>query len=64
MADRVDLVFERGTLLPDPDSRLTGTTRQVRTLPVPAGRPVDARAVVELLDAAVNVGAALRAWRR
>ena len=62
-ADRVDVVFERGTLLPDPDGRLTGTTRQVRTLPVPAGR-VDARTVVEFLDAAVDVGAALRARRR
>jgi hypothetical protein len=63
-ADRVDLVFERGALLPDPQRRLTGTTRQVRTLPVPTGRPVDAGAVVELLDSAVETGAALRARRR
>jgi hypothetical protein len=64
VSDRVDLVFERGTLLPDPDGRLTGTTRQVRTLPLPAGGRVDASAVVELLDAAVDVGTALRARRR
>ena len=63
-ADRVDLVFERGALLPDPDGRLTGDTKQVRTLRLPAGGGVDARAVVELLDAAVDVGAALRARRR
>jgi hypothetical protein len=62
--DRVDLVFERGALLPDPGGRLTGTTRQVRTLRVPAGGSVDRPVVVELLDAAVELGAALRAGRR
>ncbi len=62
-ADRVDLVFEHGALLPDPQRRLTGTTRQVRTLPVPAGGSPDEAAVVELLDAAVELGAARRARR-
>ena len=63
-ADRVDLVFERGALLPDPDGRLTGDTKQVRTLRLPAGDRVEADAVVELLDSAVEVGAGLRARRR
>ena len=62
--DRVDLVFERGALLPDPGGHLTGTTRRVRTLRVPAGGTVDRRVVVELLDAAVELGAARRAGRR
>jgi hypothetical protein len=60
LADRVDLVFERGALLPDPEGRLTGSTRQVRTLRIPAGAAVDRRAVVALLDAAVELGGALR----
>ena len=63
-ADRVDLVFEHGARLPDPDGRLTGTTRQVRTLRIPAGTVVEAEVVVELLDAAVELGAGLRARRR
>lgn len=63
-ADRVDLVLEHGALLPDPDGLLTGTTRQVRTLRVPAGGTVDEDAVVALLDAAVELGAARRAGRR
>ncbi len=62
-ADRVDLVFEQGALLPDPDHLLSGTTRQVRTLRVPAGGAVDEAAVVEFLDAAVELGAARRGRR-
>jgi hypothetical protein len=63
-ADRVDLVFERGALLPDPDGRLTGDTKQVRTLRLAAGAEPVADVVVELLDSAVEVGAGLRARRR
>jgi hypothetical protein len=59
-ADRVDLVFEHGARLPDPDGHLTGDTRQVRTLPVRPDDDVDPRVVAELLDAAVELGAALR----
>jgi hypothetical protein len=62
--DRVDLVFEHGALLPDPDGRLSGTTRQVRTLRVPAGAHVEADVVVEFLNAAVDPGAGPRARRR
>jgi hypothetical protein len=62
-ADRVDLVFEHGALLPDPGGLLSGTTRQVRTLRVPASGAVDEGAVVELLDAAVELGAARRGRR-
>ncbi len=62
-ADRVDLVFEQGALLPDPDHLLSGTTRQVRTLRVPAGGAVDEAAVVEFLDSAVELGAARRGRR-
>ncbi len=63
-ADRVDLVFEHGARLPDPDGRLTGTTRQVRTLRVPAGTEVEPEVVVEFLDAAVELGTGLRIRRR
>jgi len=63
-ADRVDLVFEHGALLPDPDGRLTGTTRQVRTLRVHPEDDLDQGVVVEFLDAAVELGAGLRTGRR
>jgi hypothetical protein len=63
-ADRVDLVFEQGALLPDPDRRLSGTTRQVRTLQVLPDDDLDPDVVVEFLDAAVELGAGLRARRR
>ena len=63
-ADRVDLVFEHGARLPDPDGWLTGTTRQVRTLRLPAGSEVEPEVVVEFLDAAVELGAGLRARNR
>ncbi|MFP5369347.1 MAG: DUF1801 domain-containing protein [Actinomycetes bacterium] len=60
LADRVDLVFERGALLPDPNSRLTGTGRQVRSLRFPARDDVDPEVVLEYLDLAVELGAASR----
>jgi hypothetical protein len=62
-ADRVDLVLEHGAALPDPDRRLTGEGRQVRTLPFPAGAEIDGAPVVEFLDLAVEFGAARRARR-
>ncbi len=59
-ADRVQLVFEHGARLPDPEGRLSGTGAQVRTLEFPAGADVDAELVVRFLDPAVELGAALR----
>jgi hypothetical protein len=58
-ADRVDLVFQHGARLPDPEGRLSGRGRQVRTLVVPAGG-VDVPVVTEFLDLAVELGAG---WR-
>jgi hypothetical protein len=63
LADRVQLVFERGALLPDPHHRLGGTGRQVRTLEFTAPEDVDAEVVLEFLDLAVDVGARMRARR-
>ncbi len=63
-ADRVDLVFEHGALLPDPAGHLTGGTRQVRTLPVRPDEDLDPGVVVEFLDAAVEIGAGLRSGGR
>lgn len=63
-ADRVQLVFERGALLPDPHQRLGGTGRRVRTLEFTASEDVDAEVVMEFLDLAVDVGARSRAVRR
>ncbi len=60
LADRVQLVFERGALLPDPHHRLGGTGRQVRTLEFTAEADVDAEVVLEFLDLAVDVGARAR----
>ena len=60
-AERVQLVFEHGARLPDPEARLSGTGRQVRTLEFPAGSAVDAAVVAEFLDLAVELGVALRA---
>ena len=60
LADRVQLAFERGALLPDPHHRLGGTGRQVRTLEFTAPDDVDADVVLEFLDLAVDVGARLR----
>lgn len=60
LADRVQLVFERGALLPDPARRLGGTGRQVRTLEFTAADDVDAEVVLEFLDLAVEVGTRAR----
>ena len=59
-ADRVQLVFEHGARLPDPEGRLSGTGKQVRTLDLTAPEEVDAAAVATFLDHAVELGAALR----
>lgn len=63
LADRVQLVFERGALLPDPHHRLGGTGRQVRTLGFSVGEDIDAEVVLEFLDLAVDIGASARARR-
>ena len=60
-ADRVQLVFEHGARLPDPERRLSGTGRQVRALELTAPDQVDAEVVGTFLDHAVELGAALRA---
>ena len=60
MADRVQLAFEHGARLPDPDRRLTGTGRQVRALDLGAADEVDPEVVGTFLDHAVELGAALR----
>ena len=60
-ADRVQLVFEHGARLPDPDGRLTGTGRQVRALEFTTPDEVDPAVVVPFLDSAVELGAGLRA---
>jgi hypothetical protein len=59
-ADRVQLVFERGAALPDPDGVLTGSGRQVRMLVFDGGADVDADLVGRYLDLAVDLGAASR----
>jgi len=59
-ADRVQLVFEHGARLPDPDGRLTGTGRQVRALELRAADEVDPEVVGAFLDHAVELGAGLR----
>ncbi len=59
-ADRVQLVFEHGARLPDPEGRLSGTGKQVRTLDLTAPDEVDAAVVATFLDHAVELGAALR----
>jgi hypothetical protein len=60
LADRVQLVFERGALLPDPHHRLGGTGRQVRTLEFTDEADVDAEVVLEFLDLAVDIGSRAR----
>ena len=60
-ADRVQLVFEHGARLPDPERRLSGTVRQVRALDLRSPDQVDAEVVGTFLDHAVELGAALRA---
>jgi hypothetical protein len=63
-AERVQLVFERGAMLPDPDGLLGGSGRTVRTLEFTAAADVDPAVVLGFLDLAVELGAALRAGRR
>ena len=60
-AERVQLVFEQGARLPDPEGRLAGTGRQVRALEFTAPDEVDPAVVVPFLDHAVELGAGLRA---
>ncbi len=60
-ADRVQLVFEHGARLPDPERRLSGTGRQVRALDLTTPDQVDAEVIGTFLDHAVELGAALRA---
>ncbi|SET69816.1 DUF1801 domain-containing protein [Geodermatophilus poikilotrophus] len=59
-ADRVQLVFEHGARLPDPEGRLSGTGKQVRTLDLSAPEEVDVAVVATFLDHAVELGAGLR----
>jgi hypothetical protein len=59
-ADRVQLVFEHGARLPDPEGRLSGTGRQVRTLDLAGPEDVDADVVTGFLDLAVELGVGLR----
>jgi hypothetical protein len=59
-ADRVQLVFEHGALLPDPAGRLSGNGRQVRSLEFSVADEPDGDAVVHFLDLAVELGTALR----
>ena len=57
----MQLVFEHGARLPDPEGRLTGTGRQVRALEFTAPDEVAPAVVVPFLDHAVELGAGLRA---
>jgi hypothetical protein len=59
-ADRVQLVFEHGVLLPDPAGLLTGAGRQVRALEYAPEGQVDAAVVSEFVDHAVRIGTGLR----
>ena len=60
-AERVQLVFEHGARLPDPEGRLTGTGRQVRALEFTTPDEVEPAVVVPFLDHAVELGTGLRA---
>jgi hypothetical protein len=64
LADRVQLVFERGAQLPDPDGLLGGSGRTVRTLEFSSATTVDPAVVTGFLDLAVEIGAALRSAGR
>ena len=64
LADRVQLVLERGAQLPDPDGLLGGSGRTVRTLEFSSAAAVDPAVVTAFLDLAVEIGAALRRRRR
>ena len=58
--DTVQLVFERGAELPDPDGLLTGSGRRVRMLVFATPTDIDEDVVGRFLDLAVELGAALR----
>jgi hypothetical protein len=58
--DAVQLVFERGAELPDPDGLLTGAGKRVRMLVFATTTDVDEDVVGRFLDLAVDLGAALR----
>ncbi len=58
--ESVQLVFERGADLPDPDGLLTGSGKQVRMLVFRCVDDVDDNVVGRYLDLAVDLGAALR----
>ena len=58
--EAVQLVFERGADLPDPDGLLTGSGKQVRMLVFTCAHDVDEDVVGRYLDLAVDLGAALR----
>lgn len=60
MADVVQLVFERGAELPDPDHLLAGAGKQVRMLGFAHAEEVDEDVIDRYLDLAIEVGAALR----
>jgi hypothetical protein len=60
-AARVQLVFEHGARLPDPERRLGGTGRQVRSLEFTDPAEVDPELVATFLDHAVELGTRLRA---
>jgi len=60
IVDRVQLVFEWGVLLPDPDGLLLGSGRRVRHLGFRGAADVDPETVAEFLDAALDVGARAR----
>ena len=59
--DRVELVFEHGARLPDPDGLLSGSGKQVRILAFRSAEDIDEDDVARFLDLAVELGAALRA---
>lgn len=59
-ADRVQLVFERGAELPDPDGLLTGSGRRVRVLVFENVDDVAPELVTTFLDLAVDLGTARR----
>ena len=63
LADRVQLVFERGAQLADPRGLLTGSGKTVRALEFRTPEDVDPEIVVEYADQAVAVGAARRRGR-
>jgi molybdopterin-guanine dinucleotide biosynthesis protein A len=55
-ADTVQLSFEHGALLPDPDGLLTGEGRQVRHVDVGAPGQPPADLLIELIDTAATLG--------